>query len=1105
MDIHITPEPKQEEAYIKLFDDKTNFIYFGGGAGGGKAQSLDCKLYTPKGYKLMRDIRVGDYVLGMNGKTKVLAIHPQGVKKIYKVTFIDGASSEFTEDHLFDCWVAGRGQARRKVRKLSDIMKIKRGVLIPYAAAMFDKRKVSIDPYMLGVLLGDGGLTKHLTLTSADSEIVEEVKKRLPEYISIRKTSDIQYSLVQDARSSKGYPVNYLADKFREYGLLPVACKDRFIPDDYLYNDKETRCNVLAGLLDTDGYIDTRGQIYFTSKSRRLAVGVQFLVRSLGGKATITKTKKHYNDFVGNYYDVYIRLTFNPFKLTRKKSRYKKDKYLRGRKMTKIEYIGKKKAQCITVKAQDGLYLTDDFILTHNTWLGCEWLMVMCYKYPNSKWFLGRKELKRLLQSTYVTWRKVMKWHNIPASDWNYNGALNYIEFTNGSRIDLLDLAHQPRDPDFERFGSLEYTGGFIEEAGEVKEKCKEVLQTRIGRHMNKEYKLLPKMLLTFNPNKGWLYRTVYRPDKEGALDKDSVFIKALYTDNSYTAKDYGTMLSKLKNKATKERLMYGNWEYDDDKSGLFEYDTILDLFTNTAEESDNKFISGDVSRKGRDKMPIGVWQGLKCYKIIEIPDKIRRSTKESAEFIMELADKEKVRYSHIVLDEDGVGGGVVDNIPQCKGFINGSKPILTKKEKRKLEKNEYSANYGNLKTQCYFKLAELAEQGKIEIDVNGNEDMKQTIIEELEQVKQKDLDKDEKRIYLVSKDKIKEAIGRSPDCFVAGTMIQTPKGEVPIETLRVGDVVSTPFGETKIAYTIKKTASETYTIDNTLTATGNHHLFSGGGFTRLDMYMMRVYSYYEYNNYNKFIWRLLSILSIKIKSIGFRGLVDIITTHPIRTEKDKDELHYTGKFGKILTIRRYLRGLLYIILTIILSIILQAILNVLSLGNIGLTIVRRCGRTIGRKISRTLIKQERKLVSGTSQEMGKNGTRRWLKKHGKKEDRQEGRVEIVERNIKLLTGFSVVINAFKSITMLWELTTKRDNVKFVEILLVSGSLNIPRHARKIVRSNYEKKINVYSLTLEKHNVYIADGILVENCSDMLMMRMFFELKQRPVFTVITV
>ena len=189
------------------------------------------------------------------------------------------------------------------------------------------------------------------------------------------------------------------------------------------------------------------------------------------------------------------------------------------------------------------------------SWLICEWLLTNCYFYPGSKWFIGREELKRLMASTYVTWTKVCSHHKIPRSDWKLNGQHNYIEFKNGSRIDLLDVKHAPSDPMFERFGSTEYTGGALEEAGETHFGAFDVLKTRVGRHMNKEYNLLPKIFSTCNPTKNWLYKVFYKPNKEGKLPEGYAFIQSLYHDNPHTAKEYEKQLASITDKATKQRL----------------------------------------------------------------------------------------------------------------------------------------------------------------------------------------------------------------------------------------------------------------------------------------------------------------------------------------------------------------------------------------------------------------------------------------------------------------------------------------------------------------------------------------------------------------------
>ena len=134
------------------------------------------------------------------------------------------------------------------------------------------------------------------------------------------------------------------------------------------------------------------------------------------------------------------------------------------------------------------------------SWWLCETRLVNCYFYPGYKSFIARAELKRLMESTYITWCKVCQFHNIPKTDWKLNGQYNYIEFFNGSRIDLLDVKYLPSDPLYERFGSLEYTDGAIEECGEIHFMAFDVLKTRIGRHLNKEFNISATIALTGNP-----------------------------------------------------------------------------------------------------------------------------------------------------------------------------------------------------------------------------------------------------------------------------------------------------------------------------------------------------------------------------------------------------------------------------------------------------------------------------------------------------------------------------------------------------------------------------------------------------------------------------
>lgn len=354
------------------------------------------------------------------------------------------------------------------------------------------------------------------------------------------------------------------------------------------------------------------------------------------------------------------------------------------------------------------------------------------------------------MASSYVTFRKVCKHHSIPESDWKLNGQYNFIEFFNGSRIDLLDLAHKPTDPMFERLGSLEYTGGWIEESGEVEFKAFDVLKSRIGRHKNKEFDLLPKMFCTTNPNKGWQYRLIYKPWKSGTLNSKYAFIPSLFGDNPYTADSYREQLSDISDKATKERLMFGNWEYDDADNALIKYEHIVDLFTNVAEKSDKKYLIADIARYGGDRIVIGIWQGLALKRVLYYN---KKDTAYTTRLINDLMVQEQIPRSYCLVDEDGVGGGVKDQLPGINGFVNNSSALEVMGEKQ---------NYANLKTQCAYLLAKYVNLHKIAVE-EQSEEVRELLTEELEQLKSRDLDKDGK-LKIIQKEKTKELLGRSPD-----------------------------------------------------------------------------------------------------------------------------------------------------------------------------------------------------------------------------------------------------------------------------------------------------------------------------------------------------
>ena len=384
-------------------------------------------------------------------------------------------------------------------------------------------------------------------------------------------------------------------------------------------------------------------------------------------------------------------------------------------------------------------------------WVAWQWIRRI--QYPWTRGFFWRKELKRLKQTTLATYFKFCQNHNIPEKlRWNYNAQDGVIRFYNGSEILLLDLAPMPSDPMYERFGSLELTDGFIDESWEISEKCIEIILTRIGRQENEKYWLIPKLLESFNPNKGHIYSRYYKPYKEEKLPEYRAFIPALATDNPYLPESYVEAL-KRSSEVTKQRLLYGNFEYDDRPHKLFDFDKIQDIFTNPLHNGE-KYIVGDVAWEWKDRGVISVWN---WFEIIDAKIFEKCSAIEYQDAVKFFAEKYKIPMSRTLLDQDGIGWGVVGNL-RCKWFQNNSRPI-DNRPKSEQQHQGWKPSFQNLKTQCYFLLADNFEK----INISVLERYREEIIAELDVYEEIDVDKDGPR-KITPKEQIKEIIGRSPD-----------------------------------------------------------------------------------------------------------------------------------------------------------------------------------------------------------------------------------------------------------------------------------------------------------------------------------------------------
>lgn len=392
------------------------------------------------------------------------------------------------------------------------------------------------------------------------------------------------------------------------------------------------------------------------------------------------------------------------------------------------------------------------------SFLGVSLIFGDALMYPNTHYFIARKELTQLRKFTMPSILEVLELWGVDQRYYTYNGQDNYYKLYNGSRVYLLDAKYLPSDPLYMRFGSMQMTRGWMEEAGEFEEAAKNNLSASVGRWNNDKYNLTGKLLQTCNPSKNYLYREYYRKNKAHELEDHKRFVQALPVDNKMLDSGYIEHLQRTLNKNQRERLLLGNWEYDDDPNALCDYDNIIALFENDHVKDGDKCITADIARLGSDKAIILVWSG---YKIIEyhVFDKSRLT--EIQDCINAMRTKHSIPKHKCIADEDGVGGGVVDN-SGILGFVNNSKAVKEQSQQG-IGGRTNEINYYNLQSQCGYKLAEKVNECVIWFDCEIEGKYKDEIIEDLEQLKSYAVDK-ENRLRILPKEKIKSIIGRSPD-----------------------------------------------------------------------------------------------------------------------------------------------------------------------------------------------------------------------------------------------------------------------------------------------------------------------------------------------------
>lgn len=342
----------------------------------------------------------------------------------------------------------------------------------------------------------------------------------------------------------------------------------------------------------------------------------------------------------------------------------------------------------------------------------CLWAVMQCRNYPGIAIGLGRKSLKSLRQTTLITlMSKVHPALGITEADFKFNGQDNYIQYINGSKIILVDMAYAPTDPDYDRFGSLELTHAIVEEVGEAVKKAVDVLGSRRNRMLNKEYGIVGKLVMTCNPTQNFIRQEYWKPyhdQGEGRMQKwirgevilpeskervpgYRAFVRSSVYDNPFVEENYIETLKNL-DIQEKKRLLYGDWNYSDDNDTLFS-NIIMDKATveempereldeNQKTKPFNKWIGVDVADKGKDKTVVSLIEDgvLIMQKELDIglTDEQMRTTERPISYLYAL---ELIKFAqqngfsagtakHIAIEGNGVGVGMRDQMRRSGWYI---------------------------------------------------------------------------------------------------------------------------------------------------------------------------------------------------------------------------------------------------------------------------------------------------------------------------------------------------------------------------------------------------------------------------------------------------
>lgn len=765
-----------EGGQSRFVQSNIDFCFFGGCLAGGKEQPLDSKILTPNGWVCMGDIKVGDTVLTpFHNESKVLGVYPQGAKKVYRIKTTDGRICEAGAEHL---WAVRTKKQIYKYRRhgehrnfmvlttsqLIEGLKEGHAYYIPIPKAQeFSEKEFVIPPYLLGILLGDGCISN---MKNENCFVVSNSEEDI-----IQKIFDISES-TRLRTCDKNYNKYFYTPHINEYKKylrdngLETWSREKHIPKEYLFGSIEQRKQLLFGLMDTDGSVQKKNVFSFCTTSRQLASDFIYLCRSLGYIAS-TKEDHRVDKYRSGYcVSIFIQTDDIIFSSKKHLSRYEEnyEKYIKDRcygrtndhtRIESIEEVGIKQTQCIYIEDEHHLYITDDFMTTHNTF-GAILSMSEPALDPNFRAVFFRRTLGEVKSAGGIVDTFKDAFGDIIHVKISDNPRFT---FPSGAYCEARQVSDETPNKVTETYRGLQgdclifeeltgfewYTFNYI--TTRARGRAKWTGKVRATLNPKRSHWTRKFLDWYINPTTGYLIperdgvvRYFYVKDKtvdsiiwgdtkeevynqcREQIDrqmknmggdvtykdmiKSFVFYKGSLAENKSLLENNKGYIGNVASvgETMAKALIEGNFnvDIDEEEDIPLPYEVAETVFSNDPRENGDKWITADLADTGTDNTLILVWNGLHImdYKII-----CTSTPAVNVEHLKFMAEKHDIPDNHIIYD--GIRAAYVyDHIPEAIGFKSYSRTA-----------GKYGRMYFNLKDECYARLVEVIKRRMISFD----------------------------------------------------------------------------------------------------------------------------------------------------------------------------------------------------------------------------------------------------------------------------------------------------------------------------------------------------------------------------------------------------